>query len=58
MVNTDDLCIKQEAVLFAFTFVLFYIYYILFLFKPVPLTTNVLSSNPAQARCIRYNIMW
>jgi len=22
------------------------------------LLTNVVSSNPAQARCIRYNIMW
>jgi hypothetical protein len=22
------------------------------------ITTNVVSSNPAQARCIRYNIMW
>ncbi len=23
----------------------------------VPITINVVSSNPAQARCIRYNIM-
>ena len=22
------------------------------------ITTNVVSSNPAQARCTRYNIMW
>ena len=25
--------------------------------KSVPITTNVMSSNPAQARCTRYNIM-
>ena len=25
--------------------------------QSVPITTNVVSSNPAQARCIRYNIM-
>ena len=25
--------------------------------QSVPITTNVLSSNPAQARCTRYNIM-
>jgi len=24
----------------------------------VPITTNVVSSNPAQARCTWYNIMW
>ena len=24
----------------------------------VPITTNVVSSNPAHARCVRYNIMW
>jgi hypothetical protein len=24
----------------------------------MPLTTNIVSSNPAQARCTRYNIMW
>ena len=24
----------------------------------MPITTNVASSNPAQARCTRYNIMW
>ena len=24
----------------------------------VPITTNVVSSNPAQARCTRYSIMW
>jgi len=26
--------------------------------QSVPITTNVVSSNPAQARCTRYNIMW
>ena len=26
--------------------------------QSVPITTNVVSSNPAQSRCIRYNIMW
>ena len=25
--------------------------------QSVPITTNVVSSNPAQARCTRYNIM-
>ena len=25
--------------------------------QSVPITTNVLSSNPAQTRCTRYNIM-
>jgi len=25
--------------------------------QSVPITTNVVSSNPAQARCNRYNIM-
>jgi len=24
----------------------------------VPITTSVVSSNPAQPRCTRYNIMW
>jgi len=24
----------------------------------VPNTANVVSTNPAQARCTRYNIMW
>ena len=24
----------------------------------VPITTNVVSSNPAQMRCTQYNIMW
>jgi len=26
--------------------------------QSVPITTKVVSSNPDQARCIRYNIMW
>jgi len=26
--------------------------------QSVPITTNVVSSNPAQERCTRYNIMW
>ena len=26
--------------------------------QSVPITTNVVNSNPAQARCNRYNIMW
>jgi len=26
--------------------------------QSVPITTNVVSSNSAQARCTRYNIMW
>jgi hypothetical protein len=26
--------------------------------QSVPITTNVVSSNPAQVRCSRYNIMW
>jgi len=26
--------------------------------QSVPITANVVSSNPAQARCTRYNIMW
>jgi hypothetical protein len=26
--------------------------------QSVPITTNVVSSNPAQARCSGYNIMW
>jgi len=26
--------------------------------QSVPITTNIVSSNPAQARCIWYNIMW
>jgi len=26
--------------------------------QSVPITTNVVSSNPVQVRCIRYNIMW
>ena len=25
--------------------------------QPLPFTTNVVSSNPANARCTRYNIM-
>jgi hypothetical protein len=25
--------------------------------QSVPITTNIVSSNPAQARCTRYNIM-
>jgi hypothetical protein len=24
----------------------------------VPITINIVSSNPAQTRCTRYNIMW
>jgi len=24
----------------------------------VPIPTNVVSSNPTQSRCTRYNIMW
>jgi len=26
--------------------------------QSVPIGTNVVSSNPAQTRCTRYNIMW
>jgi len=26
--------------------------------QSVPITTKVVSSNPVQARCTRYNIMW
>jgi len=26
--------------------------------ESVPITTNVVSSNHAQTRCTRYNIMW
>jgi hypothetical protein len=26
--------------------------------QSVPITTNVVSLNPVQARCTRYNIMW
>jgi hypothetical protein len=26
--------------------------------QSVPITTNVVSSNPVQARCTQYNIMW
>ena len=26
--------------------------------QSVPITTNIVSSNPAQTRCTRYNIMW
>jgi len=26
--------------------------------QSVPITTNFVSSNPTQARCTRYNIMW
>jgi len=26
--------------------------------QSVPITTNVVGSNPSQARCTRYNIMW
>jgi hypothetical protein len=26
--------------------------------QSVPITTNVVSSNPTQVRCTRYNIMW
>jgi len=26
--------------------------------QSVPITTNVVSTNPAHARCTRYNIMW
>jgi hypothetical protein len=26
--------------------------------QSVPITTNVVSSNPTQARCFRYNIIW
>jgi len=28
------------------------------IYASVPITTNVGSSNPAQTRCTRYNIMW
>jgi hypothetical protein len=28
------------------------------LVQSVPITTKVVSSNPAQSRCTRYNIMW
>jgi len=28
------------------------------LMQSVPITTEVLSLNPAQARCTRYNTMW
>jgi hypothetical protein len=27
-------------------------------YQSVPITTNIVSSNPAQARCTQYNIMW
>jgi len=26
--------------------------------QSVPITTNIVSSNPTRTRCIRYNIMW
>jgi len=26
--------------------------------QSVPITTDIVSSNPAQARCTRYNITW
>jgi len=26
--------------------------------QSVPITTKVVSSNPVQVRCTRYNIMW
>jgi len=26
--------------------------------QSVPITTNVLSANPDQGRCTRYNIIW
>ena len=26
--------------------------------QSVPITTNIVSSNPAQTRCTWYNIMW
>ena len=26
--------------------------------QSVPITTNIVSLNPAQAMCTRYNIMW
>jgi len=28
------------------------------LMQSVPITTDVVSSNPTQTRCPRYNIMW
>jgi hypothetical protein len=52
-----------------FVYPLFYIYYWYHIYiwtswswshgsQSVPITTNVVGSNPAQARCTRYNIMW
>jgi hypothetical protein len=28
------------------------------LFKSIPITTKIVSSNPSQVGCTRYNIMW
>ena len=43
------LCQKHVPVIWAHT---------TFFKKSVYITTNVVSSNLAQARCTRYNIMW